>query len=106
MKDRKNDKDPVIKKSELDKVRKDISNYFSNEYPDWLLDTVKDEIQAIVKNAIVTKPKWFLDIVSEIVKDEIRKNLKIDISGYDTIYIDLKYKGNKFTETHKYHPRG
>ena len=102
MKERKNEQDPIVKKSELDKFRKNISDYFAKQYPDWLVDQINEEIRAIVKDAIDKKPKWFLDIVKSIIEKEIKDNLKVSLSGYGSLYVNLNYKGNKFSYDSKY----
>ena len=104
MKERKNDNNPIIRKSEMTSVRKDISNYLANQYPDWLLDELKEEIHAIVKDAINSKPQWFVSIVKEIIEKEIKDNLSISMSGYSSVRATLSYKGSYVSSASKYIP--
>ena len=106
MKERKNDNNPVVKKNELDAVRKDISKYFQEDYPDWLMDNLQDELKALVKKLIVTKPDWFIDLIHSEIRREISRNLKIELSGYSSINVNLKYGSTSIASASKYHPRG
>lgn len=105
MKERKNDNNPVVKKDELDAVRKDISKYFQEDYPDWLMDNLQDELKALIKKLIMTKPDWLIKIIKDTIRTELTNNLKIHLSGYSSIRAEISYDGSTITSANKYIPR-
>lgn len=112
MKQRKSDTNPIIKKEDLDKVRKSMSNYLGNDYPNWLIENSNFErqLRSIVrdelKNEVNRAPEWLSRMIRDIVSYEISHNLKVDVGGYGSkIDISLTYKGRTICNDGKYMPR-
>ncbi|MBQ3416013.1 MAG: hypothetical protein IJH39_11910 [Clostridia bacterium] len=91
MKKRSNEDNPIVRQEDL----KDYLSANDNKY-----------LQKIVRDVISKKPAWFANVIDDIMLEELRNNMKINISGYSTIEIKILYKGNLITSASKYHPRG
>lgn len=91
MKTKKIDKNPIIRQEDL----KDYLSINDNKY-----------LQKIVHGVISNKPAWFVNVIDDIILEELKNNLKIDISGYSTIEVTISYKGHVISRASKYHPRG
>ena len=112
MKQRKSDTNPIVKKDDLDREKKHMSEFLHDYYPDNLMASskFKNKIREIVRdelrNEVSKAPDWLVKIIRETIEHEVKNNLKINLSGYEHINVELTYKGRSIASASKYHPRG